>query len=162
MPCLVRRALPADVPAVTELERACLGRDAWSAALVSEGVLGRLPTISYLVAEVAGVVVGHAVVSVAGDLAELQRIAVMPAMRRRGVARDLLAEARAIAMSGPSGPAERLLLEVREDNAPALAFYSRHGFTELARRPRYYADGAAAVVLASELGVAPAPGTMTT
>ena len=43
--------------------------------------------------------------------------------------------------------ADRLLLEVREDNTAALAFYARSGFTEIDRRPRYYADGATAVVL---------------
>ena len=43
--------------------------------------------------------------------------------------------------------AERVVLEVREDNAGALAFYSARGFTELARRLRYYRDGATAVVL---------------
>ena len=43
--------------------------------------------------------------------------------------------------------AERLLLEVREDNGDALAFYDARGFRELARRPRYYRDGATAVVM---------------
>jgi ribosomal-protein-alanine N-acetyltransferase len=43
--------------------------------------------------------------------------------------------------------ADRVLLEVREDNVAALAFYAARGFTELARRPRYYRDGATAVVL---------------
>ena len=46
------------------------------------------------------------------------------------------------------GGADRLLLEVREDNAGALAFYAARGFVEIDRRPRYYRDGATAVVLA--------------
>ncbi len=89
-------------------------------------------------------VVGYVVVSVAGDVAELQRIAVDPTRRRGGVASRLLADVTRLALADG---AERLLLEVREDNAGALAFYAARGFTELARRPRYYRDGATAVVL---------------
>ena len=44
-------------------------------------------------------------------------------------------------------PADRLLLEVREDNSPALSFYAGQGFVEIDRRPRYYRDGTTAVVL---------------
>ena len=36
---------------------------------------------------------------------------------------------------------------MREDNAGALAFYAATGFAEIARRPRYYRDGATAVVM---------------
>ncbi len=39
-----------------------------------------------------------------------------------------------------------MLLEVREDNAGALAFYAARGFVEVDRRPRYYRDGATAVM----------------
>jgi ribosomal-protein-alanine N-acetyltransferase len=45
------------------------------------------------------------------------------------------------------GAADRLLLEVREDNAGAIAFYESQGFVEIARRRLYYRDGATAVVL---------------
>ena len=43
--------------------------------------------------------------------------------------------------------ADRLLLEVREDNTGALAFYAARGFVEVDRRARYYRDGTTAVVL---------------
>jgi ribosomal-protein-alanine N-acetyltransferase len=111
--------------------------------------------VVYLVAEVGGEVVGHAVVSTAGDIAELQRIAVHTAHRRSGVASALLAEV--IEVAGRT-EANRLLLEVREDNDAALAFYARSGFSEVYRRPRYYADGATAVVL--RLAVVRGTGTM--
>jgi len=118
--------------------------DAWSEGLVREGIRGALPTVVYLVADVNEGVIGHAVLSTAGDIAELQRIAVGAAHRRRGVASALLAE---VLQVSRRTEADRLLLEVREDNQAALAFYARNGFTEIDRRPRYYADGATAVVL---------------
>ena len=46
-----------------------------------------------------------------------------------------------------AGHADRLLLEVRETNADALAFYAAGGFVEVDRRPRYYRDGSTAIVL---------------
>jgi ribosomal-protein-alanine N-acetyltransferase len=146
---VIRPARIGDVDAVVELEEACLGDDAWSHGLVEQGIANALPTVLYLVAEVDGAVVGHAVASAAGDDAELQRIAVAPPYRRRGLARQLLAavEERVVADG-----ATRLLLEVREDNATAAAFYESRGVEEVGRRRGYYRDGAAAVVLGKEVG----------
>jgi len=138
----IRPATAADLDAVVALELTCLGADAWSRGLVEQGLAGTLPTVHYLVA--GDPVVGHAVVSVAGDIAELQRIGVDAAARRTGVASALLE--RAVALSRRAG-ADRLLLEVREDNRGALAFYAARGFVEIDRRRRYYADGATAVVM---------------
>ena len=137
-----------DVAAVVRLEQVCQGGDAWSEGLVREGVAGDLPTVHHLVAR-AGEVVGYAVASVAGDVVELQRIGVDPGHRRGGVATALLA---AVVGLAQAGEAERVLLEVREDNTGALAFYAASGFEEIARRPRYYRDGTAAVVLSLTLG----------
>jgi [ribosomal protein S18]-alanine N-acetyltransferase len=149
----VRPARTDDVAAIAALERDSLGDDAWSEGLVAEGVAGNLPTIGYLVADVGGEVVGHAVASVVGDIAELQRIAVDPAHRRTGLATLLLD---AVIGAAREGDADRLLLEVREDNAGALAFYAARGFVEVDRRRRYYRDGATAIVL--RLGLGPACG----
>jgi ribosomal-protein-alanine N-acetyltransferase len=149
----VRPAVVDDVLAIAELERDNLGDDAWSAALVEEGVTGKLPTIRYLVAEVDGVVVGHATASIVADIAELQRIAVDRAYRRTGLATDLLD---AVVGAAREGGADRVLLEVRDDNTGALAFYAARGFVEVGRRRRYYRDGATAIVL--RLGLGPSCG----
>jgi ribosomal-protein-alanine N-acetyltransferase len=143
----VRPATLDDLAAVLALEQESLGADAWSENLLGQGLAGTLPTVHYLVAELADVVVGHAVTSVAGDIAELQRIAVTPDARRRGIASALLDASVAL-----STGADRMLLEVRADNADALGFYAARGFVEVDRRPRYYRDGATAVVLRRPLG----------
>ena len=144
----VRIAVPGDVPAVAGLETRCLGADAWSEGLVREGIAGSLPTVVYLVAVARGRLVGHAVASMAGDIAELQRIAVDADSRRGGVATALLD---AVLVAAGRTEADRLLLEVRADNRGALAFYARQGFVEIDRRARYYSDGATAVVLRLDL-----------
>ena len=146
---MIRTAVHADVRAVAALEAECLGQDAWSAWLIEQGVSGGLPTVHYVVAEVDGTVVGYAVASIVADIAELQRIAVAPDHRRTGVAARLLA---AMVTRARAGRADRLLLEVREDNVGAQAFYGRHEFVEIDRRARYYRDGASAIVMLRDLG----------
>ncbi len=141
---MTRPAAVADVGAVVALEAATQGVDAWSEGLVRDGIEGGLPTISYLVAEDDGDVVGYAVASYAGDIAELQRIGVAEEARRTGVASELLA---AIVDHAPSTGADRMLLEVRADNRGAIAFYAARGFVEIDRRARYYRDGTDAVVM---------------
>ena len=68
--------------------------------------------------------------------------------RRTGLASDLLARVEQEALTRH---ADQLLLEVREDNHVACAFYAARGFREIDRRPRYYADGTTAVILLKEL-----------
>lgn len=141
---MIRAARVEDVAAVTALEAATQGADAWSAALVRDGVEGGLPTIAYLVAEDADGIAGYAVASFAGDIAELQRIGVDAERRRTRIASALLAE---VVARAPGTGADRLLLEVRADNRDALAFYAARDFVEIDRRPRYYRDGTDAVVM---------------
>lgn len=130
------------------METECLGEDAWSPALVTEAVSGNLPTITCLVA-ITDTVVGFVVLSLAGDIAELQRIAVAREARRAGTGSALLAAA---VRAAADSQADRMLLEVREDNARARAFYAANDFIEVDRRPRYYADAQTAVVLRRALG----------
>lgn len=157
---MIRPAEADDGPAIAALERTAFGSDAWSDALVLEGLGGRIPGALYLVATGDPVdrpssvepdetaVVGYAAASLFADVSELQRIAVSPTERRAGIASALLLRIEEEARLRYS---ERLLLEVREDNAAACAFYAARGFRELDRRPRYYADGTTAVVLAKDL-----------
>jgi ribosomal-protein-alanine N-acetyltransferase len=140
----VRPARVADAEAVAALELAGFPGDAWTVAYLRVAADGGMPTVRLLVEEDGGQIVGHAIVSIVFDVAELQRIAVGPAYRRRGHARALLASV--VALAREEG-AERLLLEVRENNEPALSFYAGAGFTEIDRRPRYYRDGSTAIVL---------------
>ena len=140
---MIREAAADDGPAIAALERATFGSDAWSDGLVREGLSGQIPGALYLVAEDDDLV-GYAAASLFADVAELQRIAVTTTERRTGVATRLLARIEEEARLRYS---ERLLLEVREDNSAACAFYAARGFHELNRRARYYSDGTTAVVL---------------
>ncbi len=89
---------------------------------------------------------GYAVSMTLGDIVDLQRIVVRPELRRSGLATDLLED-----LLAHTGAADRMLLEVSEGNAAALAFYATHGFTRIDVRPRYYRDGSDALVLQRDL-----------
>ena len=142
---IVRAAAAEDVPAVTALEASVFGVDAWSAASVTAELTGPRRR-----AWVAGdPVAGYAVSSYAGDVVDLQRIAVSPEHRGRGVAGALMST---LLDAARSDGADRVLLEVADDNSPALGLYARHGFAEIDRRPAYYRDGRDALVLPLSLG----------
>ena len=75
---------------------------------------------------------------VAADEAEIITLAVRPEARRSGMGRALMAAAMESAMVAG---AERMFLEVADDNAAAHALYGALGFTEVGLRPRYYERG---------------------
>jgi ribosomal-protein-alanine acetyltransferase len=79
--------------------------------------------------------IGFLVARGGGPEWELENIAVLPGFRRQGIGRALLSalldEARAL-------QAERILLEVRASNRPAIRLYNSKGFQLLARRGGYY------------------------
>ncbi len=107
-----------------------------------------LPTSTALIAGSSHAPAGFILLQVAGDAAEVLTIAVRPERRRDGVGRALLTAGLDAARLGG---AARLILDVSEANAPARALYGSLGFTEIARRKRYYADGADALVLEAGL-----------
>ncbi len=71
-----------------------------------------------------------------GDEGEILTIAVDPRWQRQGLGGRLLSTALAdLAMNG----CRRIVLEVAEDNAAAIALYRAAGFADIGRRPGYYA-----------------------
>ena len=131
-----------DVEAVQALDAELFGPTAWTpAAFWSELAAG--PTRWYVVAEsVAGcagaALAGYAGLLVPGPEADVQTIAVAPSAHARGVGTRLL---RALTEHAVRSGARSLLLEVRADNAPAIALYEREGFERISVRRRYYQPG---------------------
>ena len=72
-----------------------------------------------------------------GVEAELLKIAVVPGGRRKGLARSLLTE---LCSRFTLRGVEKIFLEVRGRNHPALQLYSGLGWRETGRRSSYYSD----------------------
>ncbi len=145
-PLQIRRAGAADLELVLWVDVRAFSRhwpaDDFAAELVN-------PLTSIWLAEDADGPVGYAHVRVITDEAELLNLAVLPARRRSGAGRALLARAEAEAHEAG---ADRIFLEVRHDNVAAVGLYLGTGWEQVGIRKRYYSeDGADAIVLSKVL-----------
>jgi ribosomal-protein-alanine N-acetyltransferase len=120
---VIRTAHQTDSAAIAELEALVFG----TGCLLAEETL----------------LVGYALGWMLAGEGELLRIAVRPSHRGRGLGRQLL---QSFLQHPAAADAEQIFLEVRADNAPARALYERVEFTAVGRRPRYYRDGADAIL----------------
>lgn len=94
-------------------------------------------------------VVGFLVVQAVVAEAEILNLCVAPEKRRAGLAEALLNEA---ISELRRARVDRLFLEVRESNTPAISFYEKHQFRKTGRRPAYYRNpDEAAVLMVKEL-----------
>ena len=147
-PAIVREALAADLPRLVELEAMAFTEPWPEALLVGEmAFAGSL----LLVAEGAAAgepLRGYACFRQGGGEAELLRVAVEPAARGQGLARQLVAAG--LDRLRAAGVAS-CHLEVRPANQSALAVYRALGFEPCGRRRAYYRDGSDALVLRRDL-----------
>lgn len=125
---------PAHLPAVAALEKRCFPTDPWSEGVFRSALDS--PGTAILLAEGAdGALLGYAVLYTVLDEGNLDNIAVAPGSRRQGVGDALLSAVTALCRKRGL---ERLMLEVRASNAPAVALYEKHGFAAVGRRKNYY------------------------
>lgn len=101
----------------------------------------------------ADIPMGFVMVQAVLDEAEINTIVVAKQARQCGVARKLLTTTFDRLRENEVG---RVLLEVAEDNAPAIALYRHCGFIEIGRRKNYYRRKSGrevdALVMERELG----------
>ena len=134
-----------DLVAVHQLECASQS-DPWSSQHFVDELESRVATIDlYWCGErLAGFLCSWLI---AGEL-QIQNLATLPQMRRRGIAAKLLAHA--IERSQEQGLTS-VCLEVRVTNKPAITLYERFGFTLDGTRPSYYPDGEDALLMTYQL-----------
>ncbi len=120
-----------DIEQVAELELVLFPTDSpWTPAMFwSELAAGHHYVV---IRDAAGRVDGYAGLSRSGDDAEVQTIGVRPGRQGQGLGRALLQN-----LIGAAGN-RRILLDVRTDNAAALALYRSEGFACIGVRRRYY------------------------
>jgi ribosomal protein S18 acetylase RimI-like enzyme len=139
---LLAAAFPEDFP--TARERQAMQRALSLQARLLGGPWRRLVTaltgpFAVFVAEQDDRVLGC--VAVSGMPPVVSNLAVCPAHRRRGIGRALLAAAEAFAVAHG---AERVLLDVRADNAPAVSLYMATGYRVFHRYTAFERDAAGA------------------
>lgn len=132
---MIRPATVEDLDALVSLEERCFEGDRLDRASL-RWALNR-QTALCLVEEQEGRVRGYVLLRSREGYVRILSLAVDPEARRQGVARALLqdAEQRVRELGG-----RELVLELREDNAGALALYGSLGFRQTATLLGYYHD----------------------
>jgi ribosomal-protein-alanine N-acetyltransferase len=142
----------ADIAAVFALERSTHEAPHWPRrdyeAILTGHPAAEPLTRTGLIAEIDGHLAGFAIVRQLRFLSladnpvkqvqfELESIVVAAALRARGIGLSLMS---AILDLATSNNADRLELEVRTSNQPAIRLYTRAGLTPQGRRPNYYSN----------------------
>lgn len=136
---------PGDAGRCAELEAQLFeGDDPWPAAAFVRELAS--PHIHYVAARADDKLVGYAGIARLGRKPpyeyEIHTIGVDPVYQGRGIGREILERLLEFADNGT------VYLEVRTDNAAAIAMYERAGFVKMGLRKRYYrASGADAYTM---------------
>ena len=140
---MIRDADVEDVGAIAAVEAACFGGAAWSLSQIRDHLAA-----AHRIALIDGDLKAYGTISMLGDVADLDRIAVLPAVQRQGRAVALLD---ALINRSHAQGAKRMMLEVAADNDPAIKLYEAFGFESISRRPHYYPGGIDALVMQRDL-----------
>lgn len=138
---VIRPATVADLDRLTRIEAQAFSGDQLDRRAFRHAIGS--PSMTILVAEIDGAARAYAIIERrrGSRLARLTSIAVDGETGRRGLGGRLLAAAEE---ASRAAGCERLRLEVRADNMPAIALYERDGYARFDEVPDYYEDGAAA------------------
>ena len=128
----IRRIDENDIEAVASLE-AEIFPDPWSAKSIKETYEQNHALI--LGAYKEETLIGYVIFYYVLDEGEIARIAVSPQYRRQGVADQIFA---GLLDFCAEKSIERILLDVRISNEPAIAFYRKSGFAEDGIRKNFY------------------------
>jgi [ribosomal protein S18]-alanine N-acetyltransferase len=136
----IRPAGPADLPRLMAISQAEALAAQWSEQHWLDIFHTQTPPrLAWLAEEVpapdSARAIGFLVAQCGGAEWELENMAVLAGLRRRGAGSALLA---ALVAEARARRAERILLEVRASNRPAIRLYEQGGFQLLSRRPGYY------------------------
>jgi len=124
--------------AVANIETLVQPEDPWTEKILAEMLIqdSMHILIVYKPEEKAGYkIVGYCLYQVVFEQAEILRIGTHPDYQRQGIASQLFATLNNELINNK---VESLLLEVRADNAPALALYEQQGFVVIHKRRGYY------------------------
>jgi tRNA threonylcarbamoyladenosine biosynthesis protein TsaB len=143
----VRAFVPSDAAAVAEILQESPQAADWTEASLrdSAGWRGSVALVCESDGKVSSFIIGRQV----ADQGEILNLAVSLARRGRGEGGALLKFALDEFRARRVG---HVFLEVRESNAAATSFYTKHGFSRRDTRPHYYRDpDEAAVVMEKKL-----------
>jgi ribosomal-protein-alanine acetyltransferase len=144
----IRHAGPADAAALLDIETTSFTQDRISPRAMAHHLSS--DTADVLLATLGYDPAGYALLLYrsTSTLARLYSIATLPSARGKGVGRRLMT---ALERAAIKRGCDRLRLEVREKNTPAIALYESLGYRRIGRYEDYYQDGASALRFEKQL-----------
>ena len=137
----IRRVRKGDIDRIIDIERSWHHLSHWSIDSYYR-LLNDDSFTSSFVAEIEDEtgqpdIVGFVIFHIAADVSEIYNIAVENGHARSGIGKQLMSAA--IHESGRR-KAEKVMLEVRKSNNPAITFYLKFNFTIAGERKNYYSN----------------------
>lgn len=144
----IRAAGPTDLATLQAIETACFTQDRLSPRAMARHL--RSGNADVLLATLGAAPAGYALLLYRSttSLARLYSIATLPSARGKGVGRRLMG---ALERAARKRGCDRLRLEVREKNRPAIALYEALGYRRIGHYENYYEDGAPALRFEKQL-----------
>lgn len=127
----IRVMQPTDLKGVAEVERSAYDYP-WSLGIFRDCLLAGYYCV---VLDIEGTISGYSIMSIAAAEAHVLNLCVHPRVQHHGHGRRLL---NTVLERAHEAGAEKVFLEVRPSNVPALALYHSLGFREIGMRPAYY------------------------
>jgi len=144
-----RQPIALDIPVLATYEKELFPYSPWSTAQFKEEFAG-IPTTRFMsVAEDGNTIVGYCGVFVPapGIEADILTVAVLPAYRRQGIAKEFMRQIEAYAVERQ---ASAMMLEVELSNESAIKLYESLGYMKISVRMDYYGPGKDAHVMRKE------------
>ena len=142
---ILRNAEAKDVKEIAALEKVCFS-DPWSEDLVRADVVDNSDISTYILAENhKDEIIGYIGIWTVAEECQINNVAVRPDYRNQGIGALLVGT---VLTASEDAGIKYWTLEVRETNEAAITLYKHMGFKEIARRPKYYDDGEACLVMA--------------
>ena len=143
-----REMIALDIPVLVGMEKDIYPESPWSAAQFREELAGVPNSRKYLVATENNEIIGYGGIALAGDVADIHTLTVIPTYRKRGIATEML---RLLENWANEKKVTAFMLEMREGNAEAQPLYEKHGYSIVSRRDNYYAPGIHALIMRKEV-----------
>jgi ribosomal-protein-alanine N-acetyltransferase len=144
-----RQPIALDIPVLATYEKELFPYSPWSTAQFKEEFAG-IPTTRFMsVAEDGNTIVGYCGVFVPapGIEADILTVAVLPAYRRQGIAKEFMRQIEEYAVQRQ---ASAMMLEVELSNESAIKLYESLGYMKISVRMDYYGPGKDAHVMRKE------------
>ncbi|MDK2905164.1 MAG: [ribosomal protein S18]-alanine N-acetyltransferase [Eubacteriaceae bacterium] len=129
---LIRKMNASDIEAVFKIDQDCFNHN-WTLDSYQNEINNLLAT--YVVAENDATVIGFGGYWRVIDEAQITNIGILKPFRHAGIGEMILNKLCSLAVLEGC---DRMTLEVREDNLPAIAFYKKHRFVQEGIRRHYY------------------------